>query len=311
MRERKQFAERTRVLASDEVRQKYFLVYEGAKTELIYFDAVAELREDLGLNPLIELVPIIRSYNEKGWSNPKKIIDRMIQNLEERDNGKASYGTILNWIMDYLQDEGIIANNRVLANHIWQTLQQICYEKLSVSQNMTTENIKTVCEKVIYFLEEETDLSNLMEDVHKIISDGNLTYAEGLDKICFIVDRDRKSFTSDQYKYVVKQCKKRGLGLYLTNPCFEFWLLMHFEDISGLDEKQLLENPAVTSKRKYVEQELRSRLPGYQKAKYNATALVKNVDIAIKNENDYCEDLEGLESEIGSNVGLLICEMRK
>lgn len=49
MRERKQFAERTRVLASDEVRQKYFLVYEGAKTELIYFDAVAELREDLGL----------------------------------------------------------------------------------------------------------------------------------------------------------------------------------------------------------------------------------------------------------------------
>ena len=152
MRERKQFAERTRVLSSDEVRQKYFLVYEGANTELIYFDAVAESREDLGLNPLIELVPIIRSYNEEGWSNPKKIIDRMIQNLEERDNGETSYETILNWIMDYLQNEGIIANNRVLANHIWQTLQRICYEKLSVSQNMTTENVKTVCEKVIYFL---------------------------------------------------------------------------------------------------------------------------------------------------------------
>ena len=49
MRERKQFAERTRVLNSDEARQKYFLVYEGAKSELIYFDAVAELRENLEL----------------------------------------------------------------------------------------------------------------------------------------------------------------------------------------------------------------------------------------------------------------------
>ena len=29
MRERKRFAERAKVLASDEVRQKYFLVYEG------------------------------------------------------------------------------------------------------------------------------------------------------------------------------------------------------------------------------------------------------------------------------------------
>ena len=72
MRERKQFAERTRVLVSDEVRQKYFSVYEGEDTELIYFDAITELRENLKLNPLIELVPIVRSYNEAGWSNPKK-----------------------------------------------------------------------------------------------------------------------------------------------------------------------------------------------------------------------------------------------
>ena len=310
MRERKRFAERTRVLASDEARQKYFLVYEGKDTELIYFDTVAELRKKLELNPLIELIPIVRSYNEEGWSNPKKIVDRIIQNLEERDSGRVSYETILNWIMDYIQDEGIIANNRRLAKNIWKTLQWICYEKLDVSQDMTADDVETVCEKVLCFLEEETDLSNLMENVNKIINYGNLTYAEELDKICFIVDRDRKSFTSGQYKYVVEQCKKRGFGLYLTNPCFEFWLLMHFEDISVLDEKQLLENPSVTSKRKYVEQELRRRLPGYQKANYDAAALVKNIDTAIQNESRYCEDLEKLENEIGSNVGLLICEMR-
>jgi hypothetical protein len=311
MRERKRFAERTRVLISDEVRQKYFLVYEGENTELVYFDAITELREDLKLNPLIELVPIVRSYNEAGWSNPKKVVDRMIQNLEERDSGKVSYETILNWIMDYLQSEEILPNNRILAKHIWKTLEWICCEKLGVSLNMITEDVGSACERILCFLEKETSLKTLMEDVSKIIDYGNLTYAEGLDKICFIVDRDRNSFTTIQYEEVMKQCRMKKFGLYLTNPCFEFWLLMHFEDVTKLDEKQLLENPLVTSKRRYTEHELRKRLPGYEKSRYDALTLVKNIDIAIKNENSYCEDLEKLESAIGSNVGLLICEMRK
>ena len=311
MRERKRFAERAKVLASDEVRQKYFFVFLGKNTELIYFDAVTELREDLRLNPLIELVPIVRSYNEEGWSNPKKMVDRIIQNLEERDSGTVSYETILNWIMDYLQSEKIIANNRILAKYIWKTLEWICHEKLDVLLDMSTEDIQPVCERIICLLEKETDLNNLMEDVSAIISYGNLTYAEGLDKICFIVDRDRKSFTTIQYEYVMEQCRTRNFGLYLTNPCFEFWLLMHFEDIGELDEKLLLENPLVTSKRRYTEQELRNRLPGYEKARYDALRLVKNVDNAIKNENKYCEDLRKLENAVGSNIGLLICEMRK
>lgn len=309
MRERKQFAERTKVMSTDEGRQKYFLVYEGENTELIYFDAIAELQKEL--NPLIELVPIIRSYNEDGWSNPKKIVDRIIQNLEERNSGKMSYETILIRIMDYFQDEGIISNNRTLAKNIWKMLEWICLEKLDVSLSMVTEDIQSACERILSFLEKETDLSNLMEDVSEIVSYENLTYAEGLDKICFIVDRDRKSFTLAQYKYVMEQCRKRNFGLYLTNPCFEFWLLMHFEDVTALDEKKLLENPLVTSKRRYSEQELRNRMPGYEKSRYDAQALVKNIDVAIKNEKRYCEDLEKLERVIGSNVGLLICEMRK
>lgn len=36
MRERRTFAERTKVLKSDEGKRKFFLVYEGASTEEIY-----------------------------------------------------------------------------------------------------------------------------------------------------------------------------------------------------------------------------------------------------------------------------------
>ena len=73
MREKKSFATRTRVHASDEVRKKYFLVFEGKNTEEIYFDAIDRNRNEIGISPIIDIVPVLRSYSEEGWSNPKKI----------------------------------------------------------------------------------------------------------------------------------------------------------------------------------------------------------------------------------------------
>ena len=216
----------------------------------------------------------------------------------------------MNWLMDYFQDKGYIVNNRPLARSIWNTLTWICQEKLGVTLDQVVGNVQEACEELAALLEQETGLENLMEDVTKIINYGNITFAEGLDKVCFIVDRDRKSFTVSQYEYVLEQCEKRGFGLYLTNPCFEFWLLMHFDDVVNLDERQLLENPLVTSERRYSEKELRKRIPGYKKSRYDARALVRNVDIAIGNEKQFCEDIKQLENTVGSNVGLLICEMR-
>lgn len=314
MRERKSFAQRAKILQSDEARKKYFLVYEGEKTELRYFEAVNELREEpgLALNPLIELVPIVRSYSEDGWSNPKKIVKRLIENIEEERNGTTSYETLLNWLMEYLQDQGNIANDPAVIKGIWVTLLWICEEKLKVSSlRQTVDNLQETCEKIITFLSRETGLEGLMVAVTEIIDHAGIIYAEGLDKICFIVDRDKESFTADQYDYVLEECQKRRFGLYLTNPCFEFWLLMHFDDVSELDQEQLLENPKITSKRRYAEQELRKRIPGYTKSEYDAMALVRNVDIAIQNEKKFCEDINGLKNTVGSNVGLLICEMRR
>lgn len=309
MREKRNFGERAKVLPSDEARKKYFLVYEGKDTERIYFEAVNELRDEIKINPLIELVPIVRSYSEEGWSNPKKIVERVIQNIEESVSGNISYETLLNWLMEYFKDEGYIANNRLLAKSVWKTLTRICQERLDVTLSEIVDGLPESCEKIVKLFEQEAKLENLVEDIIKIIHYGSISFAEGWDKICFVVDWDRKSFTSGQYEYVLEECRKRGFGLYLTNPCFEFWLLMHFDDVMQLDNGQLFENPLVTSGRRYCEQELRKRMPGYKKSKYNAGKLVRNVNTAIGNEKKFCEDIEGLKDKIGSNIGLLICEM--
>ena len=129
MRERRTFAERTQVFTSDKTLKKYFLVYEGSETEAIYFDAISSMREDVGISPLIELIPIIRSYSENGWSNPKKILDRIIENLEESRTNQISYETLLNRIMDYFYETKVITTSKVQARSIWNTMCRICEEK--------------------------------------------------------------------------------------------------------------------------------------------------------------------------------------
>ena len=55
---------------------------------------------------------------------------------------------------------------------------------------------------------------------------------------------------------------------------------------------------------------LRKLIRGYKKSRYNAIELVGRIDIAIANEKFYCEDIVELKNEVGSNVGLLVTELR-
>lgn len=315
MRESRVFAERTSLLKTDEPAKKYFLVYEGSETEEIYFNAIQFFREEIGINPLIELVPIIRSFSEEGWSNPKKILDRVIKNLQESRERYISYESLLNRIMDYLYETKAITTSKILAHNIWKTMQQICAEQLKKTLNDRVENVENVCRVLMEALKKEYELTNIVDDISDIIKEGDLTYTEGFDKICFIVDRDRKSFLAspqnNQYKYVMDKCEEMKFWLCVTNPCFEFWLLLHFDEVFELDMGKLLENEKATAKRRYAENELRKIYPCYRKNAYDAEVLVKNVDKAIRNEKKFCEEIAALEYSLGSNIGKLIAEMRQ
>lgn len=315
MRESRTFAERTKVLKSDEAVKKYFLIYEGSDTEVIYFDAVRTMRESIGINPLIELIPIIRSFSEEGWSNPKKILDRVIENLRESKEQFISYESLLNRIMDYLYETKVITTSKVLARNIWKTMLQACDKKLKKSMEDRVDNIETSCKILIEDLREEYEVVNIVEDISEIIKDSGLTYEEGFDQICLIVDRDKDSFIStpenNQYKYVLDKCNKMGFQFCVTNPCFEFWLLLHFDEVFELDEEKLLNNSKVTAKRRYAENELRKIWPGYNKSSYHSEKLVENIDKAIENEKKFCEDIEKLENSVGSNIGRLVQRMRQ
>ena len=312
MRERKNFAERTRISKEDRTRKKYFLVCEGNRTEEIYFNAINELKDKIGINPLIEIISIERTYTEEGWSNPKKILEQLLKDLEEIENGKISYKTLVDKIIEIIMEDEKISS---------KILKEISSEKMIEnikndieSLDNIVENVEEDCEFLLNMIIKKLfltieEIPNILEIVLKNIENKQITYSEDIDKMCLIVDRDKKSFKEEQYNYVKEECKKKNFKLYVTNPCFEFWLLLHFDEVHLINKEELLENKRASSKVRFVESELKKYFP-YNKNKYNAELLIEKIDLAIENEKRFCEDIEGLKNELGSNVGLLIQELK-
>ena len=313
MRERKNFAERTRISKEDRTRKKYFLVFEGNRTEGIYFNAINELKDKIGINPLIEIISIERTYTEEGWSHPKKILEQLLKDLKEIENGELSYKTLIDKIMwIIIEDEKF--SSKILKEISPEEIIEDIKNEIESLDNIV-ENIEEDCEFFLnmiikkFFLTIE-EIPNILETVLKNIENEQITYSEDIDKMCLIVDRDKKSFKEEQYNYVKEECKKKNFKFFVTNPCFEFWLLLHFDEVHSINREELLENKRVNSKVRYVQSELKKYFP-YNKNRYNAELLIEKIDLAIENEKSFCEDIEEIKDELGSNVGLLIQELKE
>lgn len=315
MRQTKVYGERTKVKISNEAVRKYFLVYEGDESEVQYFDGISNNKLELGINPLIELRPLLRSYNEQGWSNPKKILDILIQYLDDCKIGVLSVSTLSKRVVDFLLEEGIINGSIYSPNDIYKLLIVSFQNDMNLKETDDVRDIKNAAISVSACLYKNANIENVLEDLVSYLLRQNVTYSEGFDRVCLIVDRDKDSFVSnpdnDQYEYVLKKCEERGYDFYLSNPCFEFWLLLHFDEVFNLDKELLIVNPKVSNKRTYAEQKLREVLPGYKKSNIKFELLKNRIDKAIHNEKSFCEEISRLKVNIGCNIGLLIEQLKE
>ncbi|NLP46070.1 MAG: RloB domain-containing protein [Epulopiscium sp.] len=315
MRIPKTFGQRKRTKKSNEAMRKYFLIFEGDQTEVQYFEGINNYRNEIGISPLIEIKPLLRSYTEKGWSNPKKLLNRLIEYVNENTTKTMTVHSFSSIVVDFLLEENLISKKSLYgADDIFQILLYYFYDKYKKKASDPIENFKKASQEAVFCLRKKVNIITAVDTLSHYLKNQHITYAEGFDKICLIVDRDKESFVSyphnDQYEYVKNTCKAKGYGFYLTNPCFEFWLLLHFDIVFKIDEKKLLENPKVTSKKTYAEHQLKKVLPKYKKNNIQFPILKDRIDTAIKNEKFFCEDIDQLKNNIGSNIGLLLTELK-
>lgn len=147
-------------------------------------------------------------------------------------------------------------------------------------------------------------ISNFNDD----INNNKFLYYREIDKVCFIVDRDPQNFSEKQYIEFLKKCEEYNYNVFVSNPTFELFLLMHDDRILDFDKKEMLENRKVSNSKRFLEIKL-SELFGCNKKNLNFEKFKNNITKAINNEKSFEEDLNNLKNNLGSNVGTLLDEM--
>jgi hypothetical protein len=127
-------------------------------------------------------------------------------------------------------------------------------------------------------------------------------------ELWMVVDRDKQNVSKVQLNEIVKKCKTEGYNLALSNPTFEFWLLLHLVSIESYDKELLLSNPKdnVNSKKRYLEKELSRLLGGYNKNKLQFEKFKQGIIDAVSRAKELPVDNLDIINNLGTSVCLLI-----
>lgn len=185
----------TRTRAPEEIKTRYYLVSEGTVTEPLYFDALIAQQTALGISSSVELIPLHRSYSEIGFTQPKKLVECLLQNLEEQQRDKISYKTLLNRIMDYLLETKTIAHNKQ-ARTIWNRMVNHCEQVLHrpLYVKFDKHRFATKCHSILFMLQQHIKLPATAKQIVATLKERDLSYRAGVDKLCLFIDRDKEQF---------------------------------------------------------------------------------------------------------------------
>lgn len=130
------------------------------------------------------------------------------------------------------------------------------------------------------------------------------------DELWVIIDKDR--WKVQTLAAIARLCNQsKFLHFAMSNPCFELWLLLHYEDVSSMsndDQKALKENKKVSRRGDtWLKTRVRRHMGSYKESSYDAEILMPNILVA----RDRAEALDKNKSErwpigIGTHVYKLV-----
>ena len=264
-----------------EPKRLFFFFVEGEKTESIYFE---ELSKYENRNMDIDIRLMSRWNVNKGHSNQLKIVQSVKEYVDLIDK-----------------------TNKELLAELEAITKKFGEDDLTVLEIM--ELVKQLEEL------ESKGLINIHESFKQqknaVITMSNFT--EGYDKICIIIDRDKQSFKNKQFDEVIDIVDKNHYSLGLTNPNFEFYLLLHLDDCFDLDKDKIKNNQRISKNRKYTEDILKASMLGegeaYNKNNYNCNLFFEKFKQGYNNSQKFASSNLDLKDEIGSSVFELLKEI--
>jgi hypothetical protein len=126
---------------------------------------------------------------------------------------------------------------------------------------------------------------------------------EAKDELWMVIDRDKWSNIPE----IFALCENEGnFYLALSNPCFEFWLLLHLKEIGDFNSAELesiFRNKKVSKKKTYLKQLLNSLLfDGYNESNPKPERFIPEIDKAILRAKALDNNHENYPTGLGSHV---------
>ncbi|MBF4693465.1 RloB family protein [Fusibacter ferrireducens] len=155
-------------------------------------------------------------------------------------------------------------------------------------------------------------LLELIEEKKKYLK-RNGKFDRTIDRFVIVFDRDSYEATKDYVEFIDKASVDNIL--IVTSPCFELWLILHYQNAIEKhiipNKKRLFDNEKVSSSHTFASR-LFSEISGTNpKSGTFFNKLKSRIDLAIEQEKSLERDIFKMDTEIGSNVGVLIEQMRE
>lgn len=263
-----------------EPKRVVFLSAEGTLTEVNYFKYIERYRTQLGIDAIVH-IEILRKHDTN--SDP----DNVLALLEEYVNFRDSE----------MFEKEISSLN--LQNYSSEFIRSYLDDASAIPVKKRRKFEATL-------RDERIDLLYL---------DFLSKYRGKEDAFGIVIDRDWRSHSADQMNRVIQKCREKNYLCYITNPCLEFWLLLHVSDVKieyaeTLDK--ILDNEVDDKDNSFVSNLLHEKT-GQRKCIQQKTFerfYLPNIDVAIERAKCFAPCDELLE-KIGSNLGELFDLLRR
>jgi hypothetical protein len=154
-------------------------------------------------------------------------------------------------------------------------------------------------------IDHQSSPEQVMEVIDKFLDDFKL---EVDDQCWLIIDLDR--WKTETLSNVAGLCLQKNISFAVSNPCFEFWLLLHvayINDYSNEQKKLMLVNRKVGTNRTWLNRELVRRLGSYNKSNLQFSYFSSGINQAITQaENLDVNPEHRWPNELGSRVYRLV-----
>lgn len=294
MRVKEPFAAKRKSEIND-YEKKYYIAYEGSQTEPRYFDELAKslIKEN------ISVISLLRDYAKTGKSNPTHVI-KLLEDFFENSEEETTVGELKSRLSNWNHENSNKINEKIV------------FSKLDELYTSNKEKIPyNDLESVFMHLFKNEVFKDLSIHFKEYFEAQDVTYNPRIDSINMIIDRDSESFSESQYDKVVEFCEKNNVDLYVSNPCFELWLYMHFDEYEKENKSDLLKNKKLSKHgKRYIEKKL-NNICGYKKNYLPFGKLEQGVFKAIEREKRLTEDIYKIKNELGTNVGILVEKLTK